>query len=157
MLDCVTLISFQDGKGIRVRFFTIKASRIGIMGVGMAAMLSGCALGIHPGDNSPSVSYTVPRSFQMVFLRAQNQAQECLRGKGEYKVHARVDPATQSGVVSVQGPLANEVARTDFKAADEKHTQVTQTVWGHSPWDVNALDAMRESVRLDTSVCFAYK
>jgi hypothetical protein len=157
MLDCVTLVSFQDGKGIRVSLFTTKEVRVGSVCLSVAAMLSGCALGIHPGDNSPSVSYTVPRSFQMVFLRAQNQAQECLRGKGEYKVHARVDPATRSGIVSVQGPLANEVARTDFKATDEKHTQVTQTVWGHSPWDANALDAMRESVRMDTSICFAYK
>jgi hypothetical protein len=115
-------------------------------------------MGIQPGGDSPSVSYTVPRSYQVVYLRAQNQANECLRGKSQYMVHAEVDPELQSGVVSVRGPFGGaEVARTELKAADSKHTQVVQTVWGHAPWDQAALDAMRESIWLDTSVCFAYK
>lgn len=121
-------------------------------------LLSGCAIGIQPGDNSPSVSYTVPRDYRTVFLRAQNQANECLRGKDQYTVRAKVDPVTQSAQVDVVGPFGKSVvARTALRATDARHTHVVQTVWGYSPWDVNALHAMRESVRLDTSVCFAYK
>lgn len=129
-----------------------------VISLGVAALLSGCAMGIQPGGDSPSVSYTVPRSYQTVYLRAQNQADECLRGKKQYDVYAQVDPALQTGLVSVRGPMHSiEVARTEIKAVDAKHTQVTHTVWGRSPWDQNALDAMRESIRIDTSVCVAYK
>lgn len=132
--------------------------RILIISIGAAALLSACAIGIQPGDDSPSVSYTVPRSYQTVYLRAQNQAGECLRGKKQYDVYAQVDPGLQTGTVSVRGPMqSTEVARTDIKAIDAKHTQVTHTVWGRSPWDIKALDAMRESIRMDTSICVAYK
>ena len=128
------------------------------LGLAVAVSLAGCSLGIQPGGDSPSVSYTVPHNYQTVFLRAQNQAEECLRGKSQFTVQTKVDATEHSGVVSVIGPLgAGEVARTELKAVDAQHTQVTQTVWGHSPWDRNALDAMRESVTIDTSVCFAYK
>ncbi|HEY9280356.1 MAG TPA: hypothetical protein VIP51_09815 [Eoetvoesiella sp.] len=123
-----------------------------------AVSVAGCSMGIQPGGEAPSVTYTVPRSYQTVFLRAQNQADECLRGKSQFAVRTQVDAAQQSGVVSVVGPLGNaEVARTELKAVDAQHTQVTQTVWGRSPWDANALNAMRESVRMDTSVCVAYQ
>ncbi|NYT83237.1 hypothetical protein H0A70_17285 [Alcaligenaceae bacterium] len=125
--------------------------------VGVAVCLSGCAMGIQQGADSPTVSYTVPRSYQTVYLRVQNQADECLRGKGHYDVFAEVDPAMQTGLVAVRSPLGVEVARTELKAIDARNTQVTHTVWGHSPWDGSALNAMRQSVMIDTSVCVAYK
>ncbi|MGP1615370.1 MAG: BPTD_2524 family lipoprotein [Pollutimonas bauzanensis] len=129
-----------------------------VISIGAAGLLSGCALGIQPGGDSPSVSYTVPRSYQTVYLRAQNQADECLRGKKQYDVYAQVDPALQTGLVSVRGPMGSiEVARTEIKAIDARHTEVKHTVWGHSPWDRNALEAMRESIRMDTSICIVYK
>jgi hypothetical protein len=133
----------------------VKAFVVSLLG---ATVLSGCVMGIKSGGDSPTVSYTVPRSYQTVYLRAQNQADECLRGKNQYEVYAQVDPVAQSGVVSVRGPLGDaEVARTELKALDAKTTQVVQTVWGHSPWDEDALKAMRESIRMDTSVCVTYK
>jgi hypothetical protein len=115
-------------------------------------------MGIQPNGDSPSVSYTVPRSYQIVYLRAQNQADECLRGKHQYDVYAQVEPAQQMGVVSVRGPMGGaEVARTEIKAIDARQTQITQTVWGRAPWDQAALNAMRESIVMDTSVCVVYK
>lgn len=129
-----------------------------VVSLGLAAMLSGCVMGIKPGDDSPSISYNVPRSYQTVYLRAQNQAGECLRGKNQYEVYAQVDPVAQSGVVLVRGPLGGaEVARTEIKAIDAQNTHVTQTVWGRSPWDQDALKAMRESIGMDTSVCVTYR
>lgn len=137
----------------------MKIFRVGAACVVTALTLSGCALGIHKGDDSPSVSYVVPRDYKTVFLRAQNQANECLRGDDkQYVVHARVDPVTSKGEIDVIGPMGNVlVARTKLQATDAKHTYVSQTVWGVKPWDINALNAMRESIRLDTSVCFAYR
>lgn len=129
-----------------------------VVGLAAAAMLSGCAMGIQPGGESPHVTYTVPRDYRTVVLRAQNQASECLRGKNQYDVYADVDPALGTAVVSVKGPISGfEVARTEIKSLDPRRTQVTQTVWGPKPWDAHALDAMRESIRLDTSVCAAYR
>jgi len=123
-----------------------------------AALLSGCALGIQPDGSSPSESFQVARSYQTVFLRAENQAQECLRGASDFKVIAKVDPATQTGLVSVADPLTGvEVARTELKALDARNTQVTQTVWGRAPWDLGALHAMGESVRADVSMCIVYQ
>ncbi len=121
-------------------------------------MLSGCAVGVRPGGDSPSISYTVPRSYQTVYLRVQNQAGECLTGKNQYEVYAQVDPAMQAGTVTVRSPfLGGVVARSDIQAVDASHTRVTHTVWGRTPWDANALQAMRQSVLMDTSVCVAYK
>ncbi|TAL91408.1 MAG: hypothetical protein EPN46_10135 [Candidimonas sp.] len=128
-----------------------------VFGLAGAALLSGCAIGIQPGQ-SPSVSYTVARDYQTVYRRAEDQADHCLRGKNAYTVQATLNRDARSGVVAVVAPLgAGIVARTELKAIDAKHTHVSQIVWGHTPWDRAALDAMRESVRLDTTVCFAYK
>lgn len=129
-----------------------------VISIGAAALLSGCALGIQPNADSPSISYSVPRSYQTVYLRAQNQAAECLTAKKQYDVYAQVDPALQTGLVAVRSHIGEfEVARTEIKAIDDKNTQVTHTVWGRSPWDTNALEAMHQSIRMDTSVCVAYK
>jgi len=124
----------------------------------LATTLAGCAVGIQPDGSSPSVSYTVPRDYQTVYLRAQNQASECLRGQSSFEVRSEVDPVAQTGRVSVVDPLTDiEVARTSVKAQDARNTQVEQVVWGRGSWDLNALHAMRESIILDDSVCFAYK
>ncbi|TEA71872.1 BPTD_2524 family lipoprotein [Allopusillimonas ginsengisoli] len=129
-----------------------------VVGIGAAVLMTGCAGGINDDGTSPSVTYTVPRSYQIVYLRVQNQADECLRGKKQYDVYAQINPDLQSGSVTVKGPLGGlEVARTDIQAVDKSHTKVTHTVWGHKPWDDAALRAMRQSVLLDTSVCVAYK
>ncbi|MEO6984369.1 MAG: hypothetical protein ABI155_03405 [Paralcaligenes sp.] len=131
--------------------------RLLVFGLAGAALLSGCAIGIQPGQ-SPSDSYTVARDYQTVYKRAEDQADQCLRGKNAYSVQATLNQDARSGVVSVVAPLgAAVVARTELKAIDATHTQVSQIVWGYTPWDKNALDAMRESVRMDTTVCFAYK
>ncbi len=128
-----------------------------VFGLAAAALLSGCAIGIQPGQ-SPSVSYTVARDYQTVYSRAEDQADQCLRGKNAYTVQATLNRDTRSGVVAVVAPLgAAVVARTELKAVDAQHTQVSQIVWGRTPWDKAALDAMHESVRLDTTICFAYK
>src|SRR3546814_5220180 len=62
-----------------------------LSGISMLAMLSGCVMGVQPGGDSPSVSYKVPRNYQIVYLRAQNQASECLTGKNQYDVYAQVE------------------------------------------------------------------
>lgn len=129
-----------------------------VIGLGFSVLLQGCAIGIQAGDDSPTLTYKVPRSYQTVYLRAQNQADECLRGKKQYDIYAQVDPALLTAFVSVRSPIGGlEVARTEIKAIDARNTQVTHTVWGHSPWDENALYAMRQSIQMDTSVCVAYK
>src|SRR5690606_18443162 len=92
-----------------------------LAGGSTAILLAGCALGIQPGSDSPSVSYTVPRSYQIVYLRVQNQADECLTGKNQYDVYAQVDPVTQSGTVSVRSPIGTDVARTQIQAIDPSH------------------------------------
>ena len=127
-----------------------------LVGLGMSVVLSGCALGVQSGGDSPSVTYKVPRNLQTVYLRAQNQAAECLTGKNQYEVYAQVDDSAQTATVTVQGPLGSVVARSDIQAIDASHTQVTHTVWGRAPWDNGALQAMRQSVLMDTSVCVAY-
>lgn len=125
---------------------------------GLALALGGCALGIRPGDDSPSVSYTVARNYQTVYLRVQNQAAECLTGDGGFSVIANVDPALRAGSVQVKQDLAGAVvASTVLKAVDDRHTEVTHTVSGQHPWNINALHAMHESVLMDTSICFAFK
>lgn len=127
------------------------------MAVGAACVLAGCVSGIQ-SSVSPSVSYTVPRSFEAVYLRVQHQANECLTGHHQYGVYAQVDSPGRQASVVVKTPLgAGVVARTELKALDARNTQVTQTVWGHSPWDARALQAMRESVVLDTTVCVVYR
>ena len=89
---------------------------------------------------------------------AGEQAEQCLRGKNQFAVRASLNPDTRSGVVAVLNPLGSDaVARTELKAIDAQHTQVTQAISGRTPWDKAALDAMQESVRMDTTVCFAYK
>lgn len=134
-------------------------------------LIAGCAVGIKSDGSSPSVSYTVPHSYQVVYMRARHQASECqgshsalnkfgtdYKDDKTFKVVSTIDPDMQSGVVSVQDPITGtEVARTTLKAVDAKHTEVSQIVAGSGSWNQDALNAMQQSVRMDTSVCFVYK
>jgi len=127
-------------------------------GCAMTLLLSGCMGGVSPGDNSPRETHTVPRDYKAVYLRLENQAHECISPDRGVHVKSQLDPDTQSGSVMVVLPVSGAVlARSDFKAMDAQHTQVTYSVVGRYPWDLNALHAMRESVLLDSSICFAYK
>lgn len=130
--------------------------KVWVCGLLAAGLLSGCAMGIQQG--SPSVSYTVARDYLTVYRRAEDQAQKCLRGQNAYSVRGRLDRTSRSGRVDVVAPLGGAVmARTQLQAVDAQHTRVTQSVWGRLVWDPKALDAMHESVRLDTSVCTVYR
>ena len=130
--------------------------KIWICGLLAAGLLSGCAVGVN--ENSPTVSYTVPRDYLTVYHRAEDQAQKCLRGENAYSVRGRLDRASRSGSVDVVAPLdATVMARTQFQALDDGRTRVTQSVWGRLVWDRKALDAMRASVFMDTSMCTAYR
>src|SRR3546814_16744312 len=96
-----------------------------LIGIGAGMLLSGCINGIQSGGDFPSLSYTVPRSYQTVYLRAQNQAEECLRGKKQYDVYAQVDTAMHTGRVAVRGALGGlEVSSTEANAIAEKQTNV---------------------------------
>ena len=122
------------------------------------SVLAGCALGIQSDGSSPTVSYTVPHSYQTVYMRAEHQARECQRGDSTPNVQSRIDPATGSGVVSVSDPIiGSEVARTTLEAIDARQTEVVQTVAGRGVWNHDALNAMEQSIRMDASVCFVYK
>lgn len=123
-----------------------------------AGLLAGCAMGIQPDGSSPSVTYTVPYSYQVVYMRAEHQARECQRGNSTVEVRGRIDPDMRSGVVSATDPILGiEVARTSLKAVDAQHTEVVQTVSGRGSWNQDALNAMQQSIRMDASVCFVYK
>lgn len=134
-------------------------------------LIAGCATGIRSDGSSPSVTYTVPHNYQVVYMRARHQASECqgsqtalnkfdsnFKDDSIFKVESTINPDMQSGVVSVQDPITGtEVARTTLKAVDAKHTEITQVVSGNGSWNHDALNAMQQSVRMDTSVCFVYK
>src|SRR3546814_13014989 len=94
-----------------------------LIGIGAGMLLSGCINGIQSGGDFPSLSYTVPRSYQTVYLRAQNQADECLRGKKQYDVYAQVDLAMKTGSGAVRSHLGGlEVGRPESKASEEDRT-----------------------------------
>jgi len=122
------------------------------------SVLAGCALGIQTDGSSPSVTYTVPYSYQVVYMRAAHQANECQYGNSEVKVQSRIDPAMNTGVVSVLDPILGvEMARTTLKAVDARHTEVMQIVPGRGAWNQDVLNAMQQSIRMDASVCHVYK
>ena len=128
------------------------------MAVLATSVLAGCALGIQADGSSPSVTYTVPYSYQVVYMRAAHQANECQYGNSEVKVHSRIDPAMNTGVVSVLDPISGaEMARTTLKAVDARHTEVVQIVAGRGSWNQDVLNAMQQSIRMDASVCHVYK
>lgn len=123
-----------------------------------ALLLAGCALGIRSDGSSPSVTYTVPHSYQVVYMRAQHQAKECQYGDSAYDVQGQIDATMLTGVVSVTDPILGiEMARTTLKSVDAQHTEVTQVVSGQGSWNHDVLNAMEQSVRMDASVCFVYK
>lgn len=122
------------------------------------SLLAGCALGIQTDGSSPSVTYTVPYSYQVVYMRAAHQANECQYGNSEVKVQSRIDPAMNTGVVSVLDPITGvEMARTSLKAVDARHTEVVQIVSGRGSWNQDVLNAMQQTIRMDASVCHVYK
>lgn len=122
------------------------------------SLLAGCALGIQTDGSSPSVTYTVPYSYQVVYMRAAHQANECQYGNSEAKVQSRIDPAMNTGVVSVVDPITGvEMARTSLKAVDARHTEVVQIVSGRGSWNQDVLNAMQQTIRMDASVCHVYK
>lgn len=128
------------------------------MAFSAALLLAGCSMGIRSDGSSPSVTYTVPHSYQVVYMRVQHQANECQPGTGSYNVRGEIDSVMRTGVVSVADPILGiEVAHTNLKAIGDNHTEVTQVVSGSGSWNQDALNAMQQSVRMDVSVCFVYK
>lgn len=123
-----------------------------------ALLLAGCSMGIQPDGSSPSVTYTVPHSYQVVYMRVQHQANECQYGPSKYNVEGELDSTMRTAVVSVIDPIAGfTVARTTLRAIDAQNTELTQVVWGRGSWNQDVLNAMQQSVRMDASVCFVYK
>src|SRR5690606_26082349 len=101
-----------DSDSIISRRNTMKAwSAVLAMG-----LLGGSALGVRTDGGSTNVTYTVPHTYQVVYMRAAHQANECKYGTSAVKVRCSITPAMSTGVVSVVDPITGiEMARTSLK------------------------------------------
>jgi hypothetical protein len=133
--------------------------KIQITAVVMAALLSGCAIGIKPGDTeNQSVSFVAPISYQEAYRRGDAQARQCHTHanmfKDSFTVAGNLYADNGTGVIHVTLPHAGtDLARFEVAEKGPSSTAVTLTVWGRHMWDARELAAMRKSIESGSPVC----
>lgn len=130
-----------------------------VAAVAVAATLAGCAsLGVKPGS-SPSLSFTAPVAFDTAYQSALRQTKLCLLGNGgdtAYSLRTQVDDASHTADVNVQAPWGPWLSVVHLEGEGPKSTHVTVTMWGKSPWDINAINAMHDAVTYTQAGCVSY-
>jgi hypothetical protein len=132
-----------------------QAKRAGV--VLAVAALSGCAVGIGPG-NALSGSFEAPVAYQQAYQSAVDQAKLCLLGDGAYRTDGGLDSATRTGTMKVVSTLLNsqEMVRVQLTAEGSNRTRVQVAMWGKSIWDDKAMRAMHDAIYFTAPSCTAY-
>jgi|HigsolmetaGSP11D_1036233.scaffolds.fasta_scaffold01966_7 hypothetical protein len=121
----------------------------------LALALSACSVGIGPQGASPTTRLQVPVSYQEAYRRAVAQAEECLRGPGNYEVRGNVYEAERRARMYVQAPVTDaRMAQVDVQAVGEDRSDVTVTMWGRNTWNDRALLAMRQAIEFGYTSCW---
>ncbi|ARP91148.1 hypothetical protein CAL14_13315 [Bordetella genomosp. 9] len=123
-------------------------------------MLAGCAAGIEPGGDYPSVTFDVSAPYDAAYRRASEFVRVC-HTEREYRYGLRygdnhsVDEkfaTTRIEVFKLPEPTRHlEIIET--KPNTKVTSTVTVTVVGAAPWDAQELAAARQSIQTATPVC----
>ncbi|OZI59873.1 BPTD_2524 family lipoprotein [Bordetella genomosp. 11] len=122
--------------------------------------LGGCASGIEPGGNFPSVTFDVTTPYDAAYRRAAEFARVCHTAPEhpygvEYRASETLDDKFAVGrivVVKVPEPAVHlEVIETKPKGKTD--STVTVTVLGQGLWDAGELAAAKQSIQSATPVC----
>ena len=118
-------------------------------------LLAGC-MGLD-SNSSPKDTFTVPVSYDQVFLRARDQAERCWRGTTGYPLGGGVNTANQTAQLYVSGDFGTgRMGQVDARALSSTSSEVTVTVWGINIWDRAALAAMHEVIEFGVPTCTSY-
>ncbi|MVW70961.1 MULTISPECIES: BPTD_2524 family lipoprotein [unclassified Bordetella] len=122
------------------------------------ATLAACSTGLSSGGNTPSDSVTVQSDYRSVYQAVTEQAERCLRGKGQaYTVHGTVDDASRTALVRVEAPFTgDDVARMNIKGEGDRQTRVDIAMWGRGIWNAGAVRAMRAAAIYQVPSCSTY-
>jgi len=117
--------------------------------------LSACSVGIGAGNDSPTARFQVPVSYQEAYRRAVAQAEECLRGAGNYQVRGSVNEPGGSARMYVQAPVTDaRMVQVDVQSLEPRRADVTVTMWGRNIWDERAVRAMRQAIEFGYASCW---
>jgi hypothetical protein len=118
-------------------------------------LLAGC-MGLD-SNSSPKETFTVPVSYEQVYLRARDQAERCWRGETGYPLGGGVNSANRTAQLYVSGDFGSgRMGQVDARALSETSSEVTVTVWGINIWDRAALAAMHEVIEFGVPTCTSY-
>lgn len=115
-------------------------------------MLSGCAVGIQPGKDYPSDTFTVAIGYQEAYRRADAQPRACLQ---QYPVSGNLFADNQSGVIRVGLPNygSADLMRINLHQVTPETTEVKVTVYDGYPFDWKQVVAMRGSIETGSLMC----
>ncbi|CAM3706155.1 Lipoprotein [Bordetella sputigena] len=125
-------------------------------------LLGGCASGIEPGGNFPSVTFDVATPYDAAYRRGGEFARTCHTAPEhpygvEYRDVGTLDEKFAVGrivVFKVPEPAVH-LEVMEFKPKGKTDSTVTVTVVGRDGWDARELEAAQRSIQTATPVCRA--
>jgi len=128
--------------------------------VGLTAVLMGCAGGIEPGGQHPSIEFTVAAAHEAVYRRATEYVRVChensTRAVGVTYVGTRVLSATGNRAeirVHQSGRPKELLAIIAVAPYGMGDAVVNATVLGQKEWDLAELQALQTSIESATPAC----
>lgn len=115
---------------------------------GLAVMLTGCAVGIQPGKDYPSETFTVPITYQEAYRRADAELRQCLPS---LTTAGNLYTDNKTGVVRASSDNFEAINVHVAQADDE--TLVKITVWGVGLMDKSQISATKKAIQSGVIGC----
>jgi hypothetical protein len=130
-----------------------------IVALTAALMLTGCSVGLQPGKEYLSMSFTAPITYQEAYRRAEATARKCQASGSNWLIQSVAvngnvysDNKTAELGIRMEG-WNNDVERIDIKESTPGSSDVKITVWDTDWWDHDEMVAMRISIETGNVTC----
>ena len=138
-----------------VRLTTGRSISRGLLGVGVALLLAGCA-GINSAK-SPAQTFEVDVPVKTAYERALAQTKMCLVTKDDFPLTSQIDADEAFAFVRVNMTMTDTLlSNVRIVAQSPSRSRVSVQMWGVDVWDMSAVDAMQAAIEFGVPSCVNY-
>ena len=138
-----------------VRSISGRSISRGLLGVGVALLLAGCAGGT--SNNSPAKTFEVDVPVKIAYERALAQTKMCLVTKDDFPLTSQIDADEAFAFVRVNMTMTDTLlSNVRIVAQSPARSRVSVQMWGVDVWDMSAVDAMQAAIEFGVPSCVNY-
>lgn len=118
----------------------------------LAGLVTGCSVGIQPGKQYPTETFTVPVGYQEAYRRADAQPRQCLP---QMTTTGDIFSDNKTGIlrVTLTGYSGADLLRVSLRHISDDRTEVVVTASDDGVFDKGQAIAMRQSIESGSAVC----